>query len=238
MKSKMWRLHTTMPWSPEGYWASYSDLMAGILLVFAVASVGSIIYFTNEVMKQTQVLKDWRNAIQELMRVPDLQRKGVKVDPVNGRLIISEESLRYAINDTKLSDAGKQLLREIVPTYLKVIQQKQEFQKRLHRIEVSGHTDSLGTFQVNTDIGSARAANVLKFLIDEEESFGAFSDMLRTKACSAGYADTVPPAEGAIGITHQKNWPEARRIEIQIHFDELSILSELTHILDSLKANK
>ncbi len=233
MKRKRWRIHAGEAWSPEGYWASYSDLMAGILLVFAVASVGSVIYFTNEVMKPTQVLKDWRKAVQELMRVPELQRKGVKVDPVNGRLIISEESLRYDLNKTELSEDGKQLLREVVPTYLNVIQHKQEFQKRLHRIEVSGHTDSTGTFQVNTDIGSARAANVLKFLIDETQSFGRFSDILRTKACSAGYADTVKPDES----THTRNWPEARRIEIQIHFDELSILRELTNILDTLKAN-
>lgn len=233
MKRKQWHLQKHSVWSPEGYWASYSDLMAGILLVFAVASAGSMMMLKKMVLEPTESLRQWQEFVTGMCTDPGLNTQNARVDCNTGRLIISEESLRFGLNKTDLKPEGQEVLLSIVPDYLDRVRQYKGFDERLKGIEISGHTDATGEFQTNVDIGTARAANVLKFLI-ESPQMKSHAGLLKEKAFSAGYADTVPP----IAIPRERrpeNWPDARRIEIQIHLDDAEILKELKNLLDKIR---
>lgn len=233
MKRKPWRVEKNSTWSPEGYWASYSDLMAGILLVFAVASVGSMIVTYKQLVEPTMPLQQWQEFVHGMCNDQSLRTKHSKVDCDTGRLIIQQDSLRFALNKTELNQEGKDVLMRIIPNYLDKIRNYKGFESRLESIEISGHTDSTGDFKDNVYVGSARAANVLNFLI-EEPRMTRHSALLQKKAFSAGYADTVPPTSSRLG-QHGRNWPDARRIEIQIHLKESSILRELMKMLEGIR---
>ncbi|MDM7995628.1 MAG: OmpA family protein [Acidobacteriota bacterium] len=233
MRRKQWHIQKHSAWSPEGYWASYSDLMAGILLVFAVASAGSMIMIHKQLVEPTEPLRKWQEFVQGMCTDPSLNTRHSKVDCNTGRLIITEESLRYELNETVLKPEGKAILISIIPNYLDRIRNYEGFEERLKSIEVSGHTDSTGDFDDNVYIGSTRAANVLNFLIAEPQ-MERHSKLLKDKAFSSGYADTVPPSSTS-RVMGSKNWPDARRIEIQIHLDEAGILKELKTMLENFR---
>jgi len=233
MKRKPWRIEKNSAWSPEGYWASYSDLMAGILLVFAVASVGSMIVTYRQLVEPTKPLQQWQEFVHGMCEDKRLNTEHSKVDCNTGRLIIRQDSLRFALNKTELNDDGKTVLMRLIPNYLDKIHDYEGFESRLKSIEISGHTDSTGEFKDNVYVGSARAANVLNFLIAEPR-MARHSELLQKKAFSAGYADTVPPTSSS-QRQHTRNWPDARRIEIQIHLNETSILQALMKMLKGMR---
>ncbi len=231
---RRWQVSNSDSWSPEGYWASYSDLMAGVLLVFAVAAAAVRLDLLQKVITPTEPLKRWNEVVKQMCDDPELQGPAVHVDCETGRLIISEESLRYAINSTELSPEGRDLLRDFVPKYLDRVRHIEGFEDLFQSLEISGHTDASGGILVNTDIGGQRAAKVLKFLLSAEE-LRPYHELLASKAFAAGYANTRPP-EGVAVPADTNDWPAARRIEIQLHLDEAGILREVKQVLDDYMA--
>jgi outer membrane protein OmpA-like peptidoglycan-associated protein len=231
-----WCLEAKNHWSAEGYWASYSDLMAGVLLVFAVAAASAWIEFQARLVQPTQTMKQWQQASQRLCTDESLkQGTAIRIDCSTGTLLISEESLRYETSKTELSENGRAVLSKIVPLYLErylaaVCGQEPDCES-LKGIEISGHTDATGSFQLNGQIGSERATRVLDFMTTEPV-FERFHVLLRAKAFTTGYADTRPPS----GRQRRNDaWDEARRIEVQIHFDAERVLRDVNRVLSELE---
>ena len=92
MKRKQWHLEGVDGELVDGYWASYSDLMAGILLVFAVAAAFTWIEFNRNVVESTAVLDEWRQFLDSVCENPNLQTDNTRVDCETGILIISNEA--------------------------------------------------------------------------------------------------------------------------------------------------
>lgn len=222
-----WRAQAKHDWSPEGYWASYSDLMAGILLVFAVAAAAARIDLIRGVLEPTKPLKDWQEAASRLCADPELQDAAVQVDCSTGTLLISEQSLRYALSSTDLPQAGSDVLARIVPRYLDrylaVVCSGAPDCEQLKGIEVSGHTDATGNREINDVIGSERARKVLDFM-RTAPAFERHSRLLSDKAYISGFADTRPPSGE---IRRVGDWQDARRIEIQVRFDAEAVLKNV-----------
>lgn len=234
MSRKEWGVERTDRWSGEGYWASYSDLMAGILLVFAVAAASSWIEFHRRMVEPTQPLIEWQQLLNRLCQDQTLNTGITRVDCETGSLILSEASLRYARGSTELSDEGRQLLRGVVPLYLSAVQKHlPDLEENLVGIEISGHTDLSGDYGSNSYISRERAGKVLLFLLDAQECL-PFRPLLRRKGFASGYADSRSPRD-AERPTDPREWPEARRIEIQVHLDQATILRKLKQMLDSLR---
>ena len=230
-----WSLNTKSHWSAEGYWASYSDLMAGVLLVFAVAAASAWIDFQSRLVKPTQTMSQWQEASRRLCEDETLQQDAIRIDCSTGTLLISERSLQYETARTELSDRGKSVLSSAVPIYLRrylaaVCGGKTNCES-LKGVEVSGHTDATGSYQLNGEIGSARATRVLDFMM-ASEAFQEFHVLLRTKAYTTGYADTKPPSGQAY---RDAAWSDARRIEIQVHFDAERLLRDVSHVLSEMR---
>lgn len=100
----------------------------------------------------------WNQEIQTQTRSSDIKTTEMK-DRL--RITIEERSL-YASGHAQLTNGGKRVLDEIVPTLQKASD---------HRIEVDGYTDDIpfgshhkGKYKNNWELAAARAADVVSYL--------------------------------------------------------------------------
>ena len=135
-------------------WESYSDLMAVMLMVFALILSAIMLVSAQESVqseaRQTE-LAEWRREAQDRMGVrrqiiealrTSLADYQVEVDASTGAIRIGAAVL-FAQDDTLVSDRGKAVLRDVMSTYTEVLLNT-EFQQFLSRIIVEGHTNSDG----------------------------------------------------------------------------------------------
>jgi len=101
------RKHSTIPdtdgdYQSEGYWASYSDLMAALLMVFALTTVATIVDIGSRVKESTQVVEEWEKVLKTISVYKGFETiEGVTIDADTGALVISNDSLRLALHPLK-----------------------------------------------------------------------------------------------------------------------------------------
>ncbi len=219
--------------SADGYWASYSDLMAGLLLVFAVAAATSWMDFQQRMIEPTEPLWEWQRFLDSICQDEYFRSDPrIRVDCGTGTLIVTEASLSYERSAVELPESAKRILVEVAPKYLDKVTQYLTGRVQIEGIEIAGHTDSTGDYGSNSYISRERAGRVLLFLVDAPE-LARFRELLTAKGYATGYADSRPPRAEAPG-EQGLDWPEARRIEVQVHIDKTSILRDIKQLLDSL----
>lgn len=232
----------TDPWSlrsrsgeTESFWASYSDLMAGVLLVFALTTAMTMLSIGSRLVETTEQVDRWNGLVEELCHDRELTAlENVQVDCDTGALIIQSDSLQFAFNNTQLGDAGKDLLRDVVPRYLEVVRRKPELQAFVEAIEIAGHTDRLDRNLANPQISRDRAGAVLAYLL-REPAMEPHWEFLTQKAVTAGYADTRFPEEDCA----EDACAAARRVEITVRLKDSEILKEFRGILAQIyEANR
>ncbi len=212
--------------SAENFWASYSDMMAGLLMIFTLTTVITLLDIGNRLVKPTEGVREWEQVVAEICHDKDLKEiENVQVDCKTGALVISEKSLRFGFGSTDLGEEAKDALREAVPKYLEIVYRYPQFLERIELIEISGHTDKDDTRNANPYISRERAGQVLSFLLDDP-AIQPFSTLLRKKAMTAGYSATRFPE-----ACNEKRCAEARRVEIAIKLSETDVLREFLDIL-------
>ena len=222
-----WQHNTDEP--AETFWASYSDMMAGLLMIFALTTVITLMDIGVRLVEPTKIVRDWKQVVEDICNDQDLDKiKNVKVDCKTGALIISEESLRFGFGKTELGDEAINALRLAVPRYFEIIHRYPHFLERIEIIEISGHTDRDDTGQANPYISRERAGQVLAFLLSEP-SLKPYFTLLEDKAVTAGYAATKFPKS-----CQNKRCAEARRVEIKIKLSETDVLREFVDILQKV----
>ena len=212
---------------PESFWASYSDLMAGLLMVFALTTVITLVDIGDRLLKPTQVVKEWEKVLDDICHDQDLARMdNVRIDCSTGALIISDENLRFGFSRTELGQEAEQVLRQAVPKYLEIIHRYPKFLDHIEVIEISGHTDRKDARGANPSISRDRAGRTLEFLF-EEPAMAPYVNLLREKAITAGYSDTRYPIECQQRVV----CAAARRVEIAVHLEYRDVLEEFLDIL-------
>ena len=212
--------------APETFWASYSDMMAGLLMIFALTTVMTLLDIGERLVKPTEGVREWMEIVDKICNEKELQNiENVEVNCKTGALVISEKSLRFGFASTSLGEDAKNALRKAVPKYLEIIHRYPKFLKRVQMIEISGHTDRVDTNNANPFISRERAGQVLAFLM-EEPAIAPYLDLLKEKAVTSGYSSTIFPDGGK-----DDKCPEARRVEIKIRLNETNTLVEFLDIL-------
>ena len=113
----------------------------------------------------------------------------------------------FSSGSAALSNAGKAILSDVAVTLV-----SQEF--AAYHITIEGHTDdmpiSTPQFQSNWELSAARAAAVVRFLLD--------LDVPASKLTASGYADTIPiaPNRNAEGMAIPDNQARNRRVVIRL----------------------
>ena len=80
--------------APDTFWASYSDLMAGLLMIFTLTTIITLLDIGTRLAEPTNVVKEWSEVVEKICQDQDLnQMENVDVDCNTGALIISDKNL-------------------------------------------------------------------------------------------------------------------------------------------------
>ena len=211
---------------PEAFWASYSDLMAGLLMIFALTTVITLLDIGKRLVEPTQLVMEWEKIVEDICHDKDLNKiENVMVDCNTGALVISEKSLRFRFGKTELGTDAEAILRQAVPKYLEIVHRYPRFMEKIKTIEISGHTDRADIKGANPYISRERAGQVLDFL-KRDPAMEPYQYLLKDKAITAGYSDTQFPEQCL-----DDRCDEARRVEITIRLDDANVLRDFLKIL-------
>ncbi len=159
-----------------------------------------------EVERREKELASLQSTQDELAKKLDaeIQKGNVLIKQVKGELVVDlVDKILFDSGLAELNDQGKQVLRSVGETFLKVPDKV---------IQVSGHTDAVPIseklvekFPSNWELSTARATQVVRFLQDEVKMPGK-------RLIAAGCAEYKPVASNATKTGRKRN----RRIEVTL----------------------
>lgn len=218
---------------PPNFWASYSDLMAGMLMVFVLLLIVALFHYAEfnqrkeEILEtQEQRLKSFHALQQELInKLSDtFSQESVSVDPNTGTLQIGSGIL-FGEGQATLREDSKQQLQKIFDAYVEVVLDPQ-FLDAIKQIEIEGHTNSNGTYLHNLELSQQRALTVMKEWLAHN---GAGNQDLQDLVIASGrsYAQLILNADGS------EDSVRSRRIEIKFRLKERELFESIYRDLEN-----
>ena len=207
---------------PEGFWASYSDLMAGILMIFVLVYMVA----RNATLESAKAFGQFTKAMNEICASlkPYIDRNDdIKMDCDTGA--IEFVTGLYGFNETKLTPAFEADLRAIVPRWLEALAEP-GISDQVEYIEIGGHADKYIAAGGDPDMGNVevsedRARKVLEFLLLDSE-LEDHHQRLRDQGVVVGYSTSDFP-----DTCEEDECPEARRIVMKANVNEAAVLVQL-----------
>ncbi|MCU7965188.1 MULTISPECIES: OmpA family protein [Shewanella] len=156
------------------HWLTVSDLMAGLMMVFLFIAI----VFMMITQKENDKIKDVAVAYQENQVAiyqaledefkNDLDKWGATIDKETLAFNFQSPDVLFANNETRLSDAYKEILNDFFPRYIKVLT---PYRDSLDEIRIEGHTSSLGlrgsteaqAYFYNMQLSQGRTRSVLEY---------------------------------------------------------------------------
>lgn len=187
------------------YWISFSDIMAGILVIFILAVVFLILQLSerqdqvNRAIREIQSINQLRETmLEEIKR--ELENRGIRVLISEDKTVlrIPEDLLAFETLEYEIPGDKKETVAEIGEVILAAVTTGERFQ-HIDTIFIEGHTDSRRAARFmgglgNWGLSTARAISVWKYWSEELE-FGADFRALRNQRHEpmfsvSGYGDT------------------------------------------------
>lgn len=156
------------------HWLTVSDLMAGLMMVFLFIAI----VFMMITQKENDKIKDVAVAYQENQVAifealeaefkNDLAKWGATIDKETLAFNFQSPDVLFANNDTRLSEAYKDILEDFFPRYINVLT---PFRGSLDEIRIEGHTSSAGlrgsteaqAYFYNMRLSQGRTRSVLEY---------------------------------------------------------------------------
>lgn len=205
--------------SQDGFWASYSDLMAGLLMIFVLSSM----LVTQRAFEITEQIGRWAGVAQELCRDEGLQGlDGVTVDCDTGAIEF-ETNNWFSFGSAELQESGRTVLSQVMPIWLRKVTTDSIWQS-VEAIEFDGHADRLSETELgNMQVSADRAQAVMAYLVEE----GSFRDAVLERGVVAGYGDHEFPES----CGDSERCEEARRVVVKANLGETGVLRDLYQLL-------
>lgn len=156
------------------HWLTVSDLMAGLMMVFLFIAI----VFMMITQKENDKIKDVAVAYQENQVAifealeaefnSDLAKWGATIDKETLAFNFQSPDVLFANNETRLSEAYKDILDDFFPRYINVLT---PFRDSLDEIRIEGHTSSVGlrgsseaqAYFYNMRLSQGRTRSVLEY---------------------------------------------------------------------------
>ena len=123
-----------------GTWLSIGDLMAGLLMVFALFLIVTLarLYEYQEQSKSNRIV-----IIEEIQKGLDEAGIKSKVDLQTGSLALTE-GLNFAENSSAINDASRLFLKKLIPIYSQAIFLNDGTSEEVLHLVIEGHADTGG----------------------------------------------------------------------------------------------
>ena len=120
------------------FWITMTDLMTGLVLVFAVLFFYTYLNNHIEILEQNLAKENASKTLQETLRKQNIE---ATIDSTSGIVKISDLEL-FETGSYQLSQKGKIYLDKFAPSYLNSIFSNEYLSKNVEKIIIQGHTDS------------------------------------------------------------------------------------------------
>ncbi len=215
------------------YWMSFSDVMAGLLVLFILAAAALLV----QLMEKNQKINETIVEAQQTRKIflLDLQRKlkkiGVYVEVVENYTVlrIPEEQLSFEQGSSKIPDTHRQNLAHIGKAVNRLLNENSKSEKFFDTIFVEGHTDTVpfkryqGFDDGNWPLSAERAIRVWEFWNLLEVTDEGLKNKLNYKGAPlfsvSGYAGSRPAFSEE---NHPENRSKNRRIDIRVTIRHIS----------------
>lgn len=206
----------------QDYWESYADLLAGLLMVFALMLTTALYHYQGRVTDVRDLLDTRRDIIAELQeRFEGAEGVNVVIDTVSGSVQFDGEVL-FNEDEAELLSAGERQLSAFAAKYLPVLLGTPRFRDKLRAIVIEGHTNDNGTYMYNLDLSQRRAYNVMAFLIQNAEEY---EEELRNLVTANGRSFSDPQfVEGRPDVVDDVR---SRRIEIRFRLNDRQVIQKI-----------
>ena len=209
------------------FWISYSDLMAGLLLVFVLLLIVAMFHYAESVRRKQVVLdaqEDKLVAFHELQQnlIHELEialaDEIVIIDPQTGVLQINAGIL-FGEDEASLRPEGRERLDHIFDAYFRVVLAPR-FRDSIKQIEIEGHTNSNGPYLYNLELSQQRALAVMKALLAQA---GPDREVLEQLVTAGGrsFSYLVRDEQG------REDPIRSRRIEIKFRLKESEMFGDI-----------
>jgi chemotaxis protein MotB len=180
---------------PEvNYWQSYADLMSAMLMVFALLLTVIILDFRelqeDHEEKIQEVVGIKSEIIQALTEAFEESNVAIEIDQQTGAIRFPG-SILFEYDSSKLSNEGKDFLKNFVPKYLDILLQDR-FKDEISSIIIEGHTDNAGTYLYNMRLSQTRAYSVLDFIYNNEMPEFSVRELSKNYVTANGRGSTQP----------------------------------------------
>tara|TARA_R110001592_G_scaffold302869_3_gene574874 strand:- start:23909 stop:24574 length:666 start_codon:yes stop_codon:yes gene_type:complete len=139
-----------------GAWLSIGDLMSGLLMIFALLLVVTLLQLTEQLEKTE---KSRVVVIHSLKKALDAKGINAEVNDKTGDISILD-SVLFDTNSSELKPEGKHFLDEFLPLYAKVLLDDNGIADQITFLIIEGHTSSSGSWGHNMNLSMARAGAV------------------------------------------------------------------------------
>lgn len=226
----------------QEYWLSYSDLMAGLLMVFALMLLAALYHYGRLVDEAGNIAATRMEIISILQEVMEADSSGVTVDPITGAVKFPEGVL-FPEGQHQLQTAGQRQLNSFSEKYFGVLLGNPKIRDQLKSIVIEGHTndnyipghvgDNL-SYGFNLELSQRRALSVMRYLMLGN---AGYREQLMEYVTASGRSFSRPICSD--GEVHSypcpKEWPidknRSRRIEISFRLKDEELLERIRKLL-------
>lgn len=220
------------------YWLSYSDMMAGLLLVFVLIISFTMLQARLEYEEKTAQIDKQQEIIDQMMGVKgdiinalviefDDSKLAVKIDESTGAIMFDSDLL-FDPNQAVLKQSSKDFLDSFLPKYFTILLGDQ-FKDNVAEIIIEGHTAEFGSYMACLQLSQSRAFSVANYAVRDDSILKDYIDLndLRSVLTVNGraYFDPVYDKDGNYDMVL------SRRVEIKFRLKNEDIIDEMKKVV-------
>lgn len=216
----------------QEYWLSYSDLMAGLLMIFALMLLAALHHYGGIIDEAGNVASTRLAIVKKLQAIAD--STGVSVDPITGTVRFPDGVL-FAQDQAAIQDRGRDQLDRFAGRYFGLLLGDTAIRKEIKAIVIEGHTNDDAGYMYNLDLSQRRAFAVMQHLLVNAPDYEAELKEYVT-ASGRSYSQPVCSVDGKVHLgypcpTGQVDKVRSRRIEVQFRLKDEELLERIRRLL-------
>lgn len=234
----------------ESSWISYTDLMAALLIIFALVIMVTMYDTQNAYEQQKQAMDEAAEALKE--KEEAIAQNNQLIEEVVGVKSKIIEELMVAFQDSNLdlqidqqtgairfsggvffnkdsstvSQKGTEYLEMFIPKYINILLSDQ-FRDEIAQIIVEGHTDSDGGYLYNLKLSQDRALSVVEEVFAPTFPKFAYQEELKAVITANGRSFSVP----ILDKNGKMDPDKSRRVEFKFRLKDEQLLEKLQGLM-------
>lgn len=220
--------------SEQEYWLSYSDLMAGLLMVFALLLLAALAHHGRLVEEAGDIAATRTRIVAVLDSLMTADSSGITVDPISGAVKFPDGVL-FAQGQSTLQPAGREQLKTFAESYFGVLLGNEQVRAELKSIVIEGHTNDDASYEYNLDLSQRRAFSVMTYLL---QNVPEYESELKTYVTANGRSFSNPIRCESEAVYDYPCEPgtvdkvKSRRIEILFRLKDEELLERIRRMLE------